>query len=107
MRSSVWVTVDSARQKSTASRDRPTAARDALPQGRSRDVPVLFENRWGGLPQMGTRYVNTSGVGLTSYQWSNTGSLVDYRDVSYGAGECKANDGNGPQVYVDRCYVEN
>lgn len=56
---------------------------------------------------MGTRYVNTSGVGLTSYQWSNTGSLVDYRDVSYGAGECKANDGNGPQVYVDRCYVEN
>ncbi len=68
---------------------------------------VTFSHPWGGLPQMGTRYINSAGDGLTSYQWSNTGTLTDYRDVYYGAGECKANSGNGYKVHIIRCYVQN
>jgi len=68
---------------------------------------ISFTNPWGGLPQMGSRYINSGGGGINSYVWSNTGSLVDHRTVSYGAAECKANDGNGYQVYIYYCYTNN
>lgn len=66
-----------------------------------------FDNRYGGLPQMGLRYIDSGGSGLTSYIWSNTGWLEDTRSVSYGAGQCKANSGNGYLVYVYQCYADN
>jgi len=59
------------------------------------------------MPQMGSRYINSSGDGLTSWRWSNTGSIIDERDIAYGAAQCKANDGNGYSVYVSSCYTEN
>lgn len=66
-----------------------------------------FDNRYGGSPQMGTRYIDSNGNGLVSYQWSNTGWLNDDRSVSYGAAECAANSGNGYRVYVYQCYTDN
>jgi hypothetical protein len=68
---------------------------------------IYFTNPWGGSPQMGSRYIDSGGNGINSYQWSNTGTLVDTRTVSYGAAECKANDGNSVQVYIYSCGTNN
>lgn len=69
---------------------------------------VGFENTYGGLPQMGTRYVKSDGSSSYSWMWSNTGYLADYRSgYSYGAAQCKANPGNGYLVWVSYCYTGN
>lgn len=70
-------------------------------------VAVSFENLYGGLPQMGSRYINSSGGGLDSWKWSNTGNLIDDRNVAYGAAQCMANSGNNYSVFVDWCYTSN
>jgi hypothetical protein len=69
---------------------------------------VVFGHPDGGLPQMGTRYERSDGTSGYSYMWSNTGALRDYRvGYSYGAARCKANDGNGYNVYISYCYTRN
>jgi hypothetical protein len=69
---------------------------------------ISFNNPNGGLPQMGARYVDYYNVGVTSYVWSNTGSLLDDRDYAGSArSECKANSGNGYVVFVYSCYTNN
>lgn len=66
-----------------------------------------FTNAWGGLPQMGLRYIDSNENGITVYLWSNTGWHEDTRYVPYGSGECAANSGNGYPVYVYQCYADN
>ncbi len=67
--------------------------------------------RWtdpqGGAPQMGSCYVDAGGSCVNSFVWSNTGALTDYRTISYGAANCKANTGNGYPVYISECYTNN
>jgi len=70
-------------------------------------VAVSFQNLYGGLPQMGSRYIDSSGNGLDSWKWSNTGNLIDDRNVAYGAAQCMANSGNNYSVYVQWCYTGN
>ena len=53
---------------------------------------VNFSNIFGGLPQMGTRLISGGGSPYT-WTWSNTGSIEDYRSISYGAAPCMANSG--------------
>jgi len=66
---------------------------------------VNFSNIFGGLPQMGTRLISGGGSPYT-WTWSNTGSIEDYRSISYGAAQCMANSGNGYAVYVSfKCFV--
>lgn len=67
---------------------------------------VNFSNIFGGLPQMGTRLISGGGSPYT-WTWSNTGSIEDYRSISYGAAQCMANSGNGYAVYVSFCWAAN
>jgi hypothetical protein len=68
--------------------------------------PANFSNIFGGLPQMGTRLISGGGSPYT-WTWSNTGSIEDYRSISYGAAQCMANSGNGYAVYVSFCWAAN
>lgn len=67
---------------------------------------VNFSNIFGGLPQIGIRLISGGG---SPYTWtrSNTGSIEDYRSISYGAAQCMANSGNGYAVYVSFCWAAN
>lgn len=67
---------------------------------------VNFSNIFGGLPQMGTRLISGGGSPYT-WTWSNTGSIEDYRSISYGAAQCMANSGSGYAVYVSLCWAAN
>ena len=67
---------------------------------------LTFDNRFGGNPNLGSRYINPSGNGLNSFIWS-TSSFVDFRTVSYGAAQCRANTANNYPVYVTQCYTDN
>ncbi len=69
---------------------------------------ISFDNPYGGLPQMGARYVDYYNNGVTSYVWSNTGYLLDDRDYAgFSKSECAANSGNGYLVDVYYCYTNN
>lgn len=65
-----------------------------------------FDNIYGGNPTLGSRYVNTSGVGLNSYRWE-TATFIDWRTVSYGAAQCKSNTANAYWIEVYQCYTSN
>lgn len=67
---------------------------------------VDFGNIYGGNPNMGSRYINSFGEGLNTFQWDNS-SFVDERDVAYGAAQCRANSANQYNVYVYQCYTAN
>lgn len=67
---------------------------------------VSFYSPGGGLPQMGLTYVRPNGT-IYDYYWSNTGSLTDLRTISYGQARCKANQGNGYNVYIFYCDTGN
>jgi len=66
---------------------------------------VNFSNIFGGLPHV-TRLISGGGSPYT-WTWSNTGSIEDYRSISYGAAQCMANSGNGYAVYVSFCWAAN
>jgi hypothetical protein len=68
---------------------------------------INWSDPQGGAPQMGSCYVNANLSCVNSFQWSNTGTLTDYRTVSYGAANCKANTGNNYPVYIYYCYTNN
>ena len=63
---------------------------------------IAFDNPHGGLPQMGSTYIYTSGVSY-SWRWSNTGDLFDDRTISYGKAGCAANSGNNYSVDLWWC----
>ena len=66
---------------------------------------VDFDNRYGGLPQMGATLCSTAAC--YSWVWSNTGYILDERNMAYGRAVCLANDGNGYSVYVYYCETGN
>jgi hypothetical protein len=61
-----------------------------------------FDNPYGGLPQLGTTYIRPDGTWY-DYHWSNTGSIDDYRTISYGKARCKANNYNNYTLRVSYC----
>lgn len=67
---------------------------------------VDWDAPWGGSPQMGSRYINSSGEGLVDFDW-RASSFIDPRDISYGAAECRANTANNYNARVWQCYTEN
>src|SRR5439155_25877639 len=68
---------------------------------------VSFDNFQGGLPQMGTRLCDSSGLNCNDWRWSNTGLITDERNIAYGVASCKANAGNNYLVYVRYCATGN
>jgi hypothetical protein len=68
---------------------------------------VSFDKINGGLPQMGTRLCNSSGLNCNDWRWSNNGLITDERGIAYGVAACKANDGNNYLVYVRYCATGN
>lgn len=49
---------------------------------------LSWDAPWGGNPNMGSRYINSSGDGLNSFDW-RASSFVDFRTTSYGAAQCR------------------
>jgi len=68
---------------------------------------VSFDDFQGGLPQMGTRLCDSSGLNCNHWRWSNTGLITDERNIAYGVASCKANSGNNYLVYVRYCATGN
>jgi hypothetical protein len=67
---------------------------------------LSFDNIYGGVPNMGSRYINSLGGGINEFIWDNE-AFVDERDVAYGAAQCRANTANQYNVYVYQCYTSN
>jgi hypothetical protein len=67
---------------------------------------VDWDAPWGGNPNMGSRYVNSQGDGLNAFDW-RAASFIDFRNVSYGAAQCRASNGNNFSARVWQCYTEN
>jgi hypothetical protein len=65
-----------------------------------------WDHPWGGNPVMGSRYINSSGDGLNSFDWRSA-PFIDPRDISYGAAECRANTANNFNARVWQCYTNN
>jgi hypothetical protein len=67
---------------------------------------VDWDHPWGGTPNMGSRYINSSGDGLNSFDW-HASSFIDPRTISYGAAQCRANTANSFNARVWQCYTNN
>jgi hypothetical protein len=70
---------------------------------------VYWTSPWGGTPNLGSRYIDSSGVGINSFDFRGS-SFIDWRTLgggTYGAAQCRASNANDYPALVSQCYTDN